>query len=33
MGAVVQIVCLIAGVLLFLPFVRMIDKKYRKEEA
>ena len=32
MGSVVQIVCLIAGVLLFLPFVKMLDKKYRKEE-
>lgn len=32
MGAVVQIVCLVVGVLLFIPFVRVIDKQFRKEE-
>lgn len=33
MGAVVQIICLIIGVLIFIPFVKILDKTYRKEEA
>lgn len=32
MGAVVQLICLIVGVLLFIPFVKAIDSKFRKEE-
>ena len=32
MGAVVQLICLVVGVFLFLPFVKMIDKKFRQEE-
>lgn len=32
MGAVVQIVCLIVGVIIFIPFVKIIDKQYQKEE-
>ena len=33
MGAVVQIICIIVGVLIFIPFVKVLDKAYRKEEA
>lgn len=32
MGSVVQIVCLVVGVLIFIPFVKVIDKQYRAEE-
>lgn len=32
MGAVVQIICLAIGVLMFIPFVKMIDKTYHQEE-
>lgn len=32
MGAVVQLVCLVVGVLMFIPFVKIIDKKFLKEE-
>ena len=32
MGAVVQLICLILGVLLFIPFVKVLDRKFRQEE-
>lgn len=32
MGAVVQIICLVVGVLLFIPFVKLLDKQYVHEE-
>lgn len=32
MGAVVQLICLVIGVLMFIPFVKILDKKYRQEE-
>lgn len=32
MGAVVQLICLIVGVLMFIPFVKIIDNNFRKEE-
>lgn len=33
MGSVVQIICLVVGVLIFIPFVRVLDKEYRKDEV
>lgn len=32
MGAVVQLICLVVGVLMFIPFVKIIDNKYRRDE-
>lgn len=32
MGSIVQIICLVAGVLLFLPFVKVLDKTYVSKE-
>lgn len=32
MGAVVQFICLVVGVLMFIPFVKIIDNKYRRDE-
>lgn len=33
MGAIVQIICIIVGVLIFIPFVKVLDNTYRKEES
>lgn len=33
MGAVVQLICLIIGVLIFIPFIKVLDKKFREEES
>ena len=33
MGAVVQLICLIIGVLIFVPFIKVLDKKFREEES
>lgn len=32
MGAVLQIICLVIGVLMFIPFVKILDNQFRKEE-
>lgn len=32
MGAVVQLICLVVGVLMFMPFVKVLDKRYVEEE-
>ena len=33
MGGVVQIICIAVGVLLFIPFVKLLDKSYKAEES